>query len=206
MVYAENTVTGIFGHKGSGKTTTGVTLTLIEKIINDINRFYSNIRIEYEGFNFLHGRDMVELKKHLDGSLIFIDELHEYADSRNSQSFQNKRVSDFFLQSRHTQSDIFYTTQFKDQIDKRIRRITDVNIVTENLFIDSDNDGYDDLFNMTITDIRRPDCKPLALSYYAKPVFDLFDSTERVNPFIFNKKEEIKLLKEEVNLETHQAD
>lgn len=196
MGYAENTVTGIFGHKGGGKTTTGVMLTIVAKVLNEIKTFYSNIYIQEDGFNFLKGRDMVELKKSLDGSLIFIDELHEYADSRNSQSFQNKRVSDFFLQSRHTDSDIFYTTQYKDQIDKRIRRITDVNIIVENLYIDIDSDGFDDLFRIIITDIRRPDCEPVELTFYAKPIFDIFDSTERVNPFVFNKNEEKKLLEE----------
>jgi hypothetical protein len=103
---------------------------------------------------------------------------------------QNKRVADFFLQSRHTRSNVYYTTQFKDQVDKRIRRITDIDIVCENLFIDTDNDGDDDLFKINMVDRRRPDISGISRVVYAKPVFDLFDSTERINPFVFTRKQE----------------
>lgn len=136
---------------------------------------------------------MIELTDKLDDSCVLIDELHEYADCRNSHSLQNKRVSDFFLQSRHTRSNIYYTTQYKDQIDKRIRRITDIDIVCENLFTDLDGDGDDDLFRMTIADRRTPTVEARELEFYAKPVFDMFDSTEKINPFVFTKKEEKKL-------------
>lgn len=57
---------------------------------------------------------MIDLTDKLKDSAIFIDELHEYCDSRNSGSLQNKRVADFFLQSRHTASNVYYTSQFKD--------------------------------------------------------------------------------------------
>lgn len=156
------------------------------------SNLFANLRLEIEGFQWLKGRDMIDLTHKLNDSIILVDELHEYADSRNSQSFQNKRVSDFFLQSRHTKSNIYYTTQFKDQIDKRIRRITDIDIVCENLFTDLDHDGDDDYFQITIVDRRRPDMLPKVVRYYAKPVFDLFDSTERINPFVFGKTEEVK--------------
>jgi hypothetical protein len=133
---------------------------------------------------------MIDLTDKLNNSAIGIDELHEYADSRNSGTLQNKRVADFFLQSRHTKSNVYYTTQFKDQIDKRIRRITDIDIVCENLFMDLDNDGDDDLFKITIADRRMPELRPKEMKFYAKPIFDMFDSTERINPFVFTKKQE----------------
>jgi hypothetical protein len=89
---------------------------------------------------------------------------------------------------------VYYTTQFKDQVDKRIRRITDIDIVCENLFIDTDQDGDDDLFKIKMVDRRRPDMNSIDRLIYAKPVFEMFDSTERINPFVFSKKEEKKLL------------
>ena len=186
---AENIVIGIYGFKGGGKTTTMVLFLMLEHSVNFRNRFFANLKVDLEGFNWLNGRDMIDLTDKLNDSCIGIDELHEYADCRDSGSFQNKRVSDFFLQSRHTRSNVYYTTQFKDQIDKRIRRITDIDIVCENLFIDSDYDGDDDLFNFTMVDRRRMDIPPVTRTFYAKPVFDLFDSTERINPFVFTKKD-----------------
>jgi len=140
---------------------------------------------------------MIELEHTLNDSVIGIDELHEYADARNAGSLQNKRVSDFFLQSRHFNCDIFYSSQYKDQVDKRIRRITDIDVVCENLFTDLDGDGDDDLFQLVIKDRRLPDSRVRTLRFYAKPVFDLFDSTERINPFVFTKEQE-KLWKQKV--------
>ena len=189
---AENIVIGIFGFKGSGKTTTLILFLLLEYLSEYRERFFANLKIKLTGFQLLNGKDMIDLTEKLDDSCIGIDELHEYADCRDSGTFQNKRVSDFFLQSRHTRSNIYYTTQFKDQVDKRIRRITDIDIVCENLFIDSDGDGDDDLFRITIVDRRRPDIPPKTLTFYAKPIFNIFDSTERINPFVFNKKDEEK--------------
>lgn len=192
MVKANNLVVSICGFKGAGKTTTAVLFTYLESLSGYRNNLFSNLKLDIEGFQWLKGNDMIELTDKLNDSVILVDELHEYADSRESGSFQNKRVADFFLQSRHTMSNVYYTTQFKDQIDKRIRRITDIDIVCENLFIDTDKDGDDDLFRITIINRHRPELKPKVMEYYAKPVFELFDSTERINPFVFNKKDQAR--------------
>jgi hypothetical protein len=80
----------------------------------------------------------------------------------------------------------------KDQVDKRIRRITDVDIVCENLFRDSDHDGDDDVFRLTMVDRRMSDIPARVLDFYAKPIFNLFDSTERINPFLLGKSAEKK--------------
>lgn len=188
---AENVVVGIYGWKGAGKTTTLTLFLLLEFLSGFRERLFSNYSLDFE-FEWLMGHDMIELTDKLNDSAVGIDELHEYADSRNSGTLQNKRVADFFLQSRHTRSNVYYTTQFKDQVDKRIRRITDIDVVCENLFQDLDGDGDDDYFQITIADRRVPNQKPKELKFYAKPVFDLYDSTERINPFVFTKKQEKK--------------
>jgi hypothetical protein len=56
--------------------------------------------------------------------------------------------------------------------------------------MDLDNDGDDDLFKITIADRRMPELRPKEMKFYAKPIFDMFDSTERINPFVFTKKQE----------------
>ena len=185
MSKAENIVVGIFGHKGDFKTTTGVLFTWLENNMGTRKHLYSNIKLNIPNFDWLKGNDVVMLSKKLDDSIIFIDELQQYADCRTSSSLQNMRVSNFFLQSRHTKSNVYYTTQYKDQIDKRIQRITDIDIVSKNLFYDSDNDGDDDLFKITIIDKRGTGNIPVSKVLYAKPIWELFDSTDRVDPFVF---------------------
>lgn len=189
MVKAENKVVGIYGWKGSGKTTALTLFLLIESIQKIRSRIFCNYKLEFP-FHWLNGLDMIDLEKSLDDSVIGIDELHEYADSRNAGTLQNKRIADFFLQSRHFHCDIIYTTQYKDAIDKRIRRITDIDVVCENMFTDLDGDGDDDCFQLVIKDRRLPDAAVRQVRFYAKPIFDLFDSTERIHAFVFNKDQE----------------
>lgn len=189
MVKAVNVVVGIFGHKGDGKTTTLTLFLYLEYQFGVMKHSFCNYKLEFP-FEWLKGKDMIDLTNKLDDSVVGIDELQQYADSRDSLTLQNKRVSNFFLQSRHTNSNIYYSTQFKDQIDKRIQRITDIDIVTTNMYVDSDKDGDDDIFKLTILDRRTNSGK--TTFYYAKPVFDMFDSRERINPFIFSEKEAIE--------------
>jgi hypothetical protein len=177
--------------KGAGKTTTLTLFMFLESISGYRQRLFSNYKLNFD-FQWLDGKDMIDLTDKLNDSAVAIDELHEYCDSRNSGTLQNKRVADFFLQSRHTRSNIYYTSQYKDQIDKRVRRITDVDVVCENLFTDLDGDGSDDLFQITIQDRRIVTSKPRQLKYYAQPIFDMFDSTEKINPFLLGKSAEKK--------------
>ena len=187
MVKATNTVTGIYGWKGAGKTVVQTLMLYLEHLTKKKPVIYCNLALTFP-FKWLHGDDIVEIAEHLQNSAIGIDELHEYADCRNSGSVQNRRVADFFLQSRHTNANVYYTTQYKDQVDKRIRRITDVDIVCENLGIDSDGDGHDDLFRLTIKDRRQIDSPVLTKVICGTPVFDMYDSTERINPFEMKRK------------------
>lgn len=203
MVKAENVVVGVYGWKGSGKTTALTLFGYLEHLCKSRLHIFSNYKLKFDA-EWLKGNDMIDLTDKLNDSTILIDELHEYADSRNSGTLQNKRVADFFLQSRHTRSNVYYSTQFKDQVDKRIRRITDIDIVCENCFMDSDHDGDDDIFKINMVDRRRPDVGSTTRYFYAKPIFDLFDSTERINPFSFSKKDE-KALKDKINLLNKEA-
>lgn len=192
MTKAENIVTGICGHKGSGKTTL-LTFFLISEIEQEIkNKCFCNYSLKIP-FTWLNAYDMIEHMEIFENSTIGIDELHEYADSRSSGTLQNKRIADFFLQSRHTSSNVYYTSQFIDQIDKRIRRITDIEVLCENLHIDTDNDGDDDLFRFTIYDTRT--LKFEERMFYAKPIFSMYDSKERINPFMISKEREKEIKK-----------
>lgn len=186
---ATNVITGIYGWKGGGKTLIMTLFLLMEWEQKMRPQIYSNYALALP-FEYLRGSDMASLSRRLGNSLIAVDELHEYADSRNSASIQNRRVATFFLQSRHTNSNVYYTTQFKDQVDKRIRRITDIDVVCENMLIDSDGDGDDDMFRVTISDHRSGTALVKTLEIYGRPLFNIYDSTEHINPFVWTKEDD----------------
>lgn len=188
----ENTITAIHGFKGDGKTSVCTLFMYLEKLNRPWVKLYANYKLKFGDASFLHGQDMIENRTLFNDAVIAIDELHEYADSRDSGSAQNKRISDFFLQSRHGGTNGYITDQYKDQYDKRIRRICDYDAVVTNLYVDSDHDGDDDLFRVTIINRRRPDLGAVTRDIYLKPVFDLFDSEDRIDPFIYTKKDSEK--------------
>jgi len=64
----------------------------------------------------------------LQNSTLFIQEAHNYVDSRRSSSEKNRIFSYFLLQSRHSgrgSLDVIYDTQEISQVDIRLRRNTD---------------------------------------------------------------------------------
>src|SRR4030042_6288578 len=135
---AENTVIGIFGYKGSFKTTVLTFLLHEDFLALSDRKVFSNYKLSFK-FDWLKAEELILDIDKFNNTIIGIDELHEYADSRNSSSFQNRLISSFFLQSRHTNSNVYYTSQYEDQIDKRIIRITDIIIYCNNLYTDMDN-------------------------------------------------------------------
>lgn len=199
MTKAENIVTGIYGNKGDGKTSFLTYLLKSEFDLKEKIPIFSNYELCFD-FKWLNAYELLLNWSSFEKSTIGIDELHEYADSRNSSTLQNKLVCGFFLQSRHTESNINYTTQFPDQIDKRIRRITDIDIYIANMHKDMDGDGDDDLFQFTICDMRY---RKVATKYfYAKPIFDLYNSKSRINPFMVSKEKQKELIQKIEQLNT----
>ena len=97
----------------------------------------------------------------------------------------------FVLQSRHRSVNFYYTTQHDGQVDKRIRENTDVNMICENLYIDSDNDGFNDMFRIIIQDRRFRPIKFKQKMLYGTPIFKMYNSDYLVD--IFTMKELNKL-------------
>jgi len=129
------TIYGIEGGIGTGKTLLAVHLTLDK--LKEGKKIYSNVKlhesienVEYLSKEFVN--DMFKKIKtgELDmrNSVVLIQEMHNYMDSRSSMSKKNKTLSYWILQSRHTgkgSCDIIYDTQDLMQVDKRLRINTD---------------------------------------------------------------------------------
>jgi len=133
-------IIGIEGGIGTGKTLTGVTLTL--KDLYDGKKVYANVKFKnipknlMDKITYLTKDNMAKIFDHvkkgtwdMTNSTVFIQEAHNYMDSRNSQSQKNKILSYWILQSRHTgrgSCDIIFDTQELGQVDLRLRRNTDI--------------------------------------------------------------------------------
>lgn len=183
----KNLIIGIFGMKGSGKTLFMVLLLYLEMLAG--KKIMANIKLYFD-FEPLDPDELAELSKRLVGKTIGIDELHQYADSRRSGHQQNINIGSFFLQSRHRGVNVIYTEQFQGQAEKRCRDNTDIKVIARNLYIDSDGDGWDDIFEYTIIDLRHESVKTIII--YGKPLFDMYNSEEIVDKYHMDKPEKPK--------------
>ena len=130
----------IEGGIGTGKTITGVWF-ILEELFKENKTIYTNTYLKHipkqykSNINYLtkeYITNIFEKVKNkeirMENSCVFIQEAHNYCDSRNSQSKTNKTIGYWILQSRHTgqgSCDIFYDTQAIGQVDLRLRRNTD---------------------------------------------------------------------------------
>ena len=179
-----NLVVGIKGLKGSGKTLF-MTILLYQEHLKG-KKIFTNYKV-YFPHEIIDVNKMVELDIELKNSAIGLDELHMICDARRSGKKQNILMSYFILQSRHRSVNFYYTTQFDRQVDARIRENTDINMVCENLFIDTDGDGLNDLFRIMVQDRRFRPIKFKQKLIYGQPFFQMYDSDYIVD--IFNMKE-----------------
>lgn len=132
------TIYAIVGGIGTGKTLSLTAFGLVD--LEKGKKLFCNIKLKnvqgYKKLIFELNKDIInnmflEVKNgtlKLENSTILIQEAHNYLDSRNSMSKQNKSLSYWILQSRHTgkgSCDIIYDTQNLGQVDIRLRRNTD---------------------------------------------------------------------------------
>lgn len=117
-------VSGYFGLPGCGKTTFLAKMAQIE--LKKIKQGKSKYTTVYTNFYCSGCKkiDFYQLGSYLiEDSLILIDEITLYADSRDFKTFSHA-VKEFFLLHRHYNDDIVYFTQHYNNVDKKIRDIT----------------------------------------------------------------------------------
>lgn len=181
-------IIGIYGLKGAGKTLL-MTLLLFLEQKHLKKKIYINYKVEFP-HEKLDLQSLAELDEQLQNSAIGIDELHMIADSRRAGAKQNLLVTYFVLQSRHRSVNMYFTSQFEHQIDRRIRENTDIKIIIENLNIDSDGDGKPDLFRLIIQDLRGFETQYYEHYIRGTTLFNMFDTDYIVN--LFKLKEDKK--------------
>jgi len=125
-------ITGIIGGRGTGKTLSMVYLA--REASKKGKKLYTNFKIKLPATYLTKewvGSMLEKVKEgsiNLKNSCVLIDEMHNYMDSRTAMSKKNRALSYWIAQSRHTghgSCEIYYTTQFLNQVDLRLRNNTD---------------------------------------------------------------------------------
>lgn len=183
-------IIGIWGLPGAGKTTT---LTAVAQKALNGKRFIRELRSDYEGVftNFFcencYKLNFDDLKScAMPNSLMIVDEISLFADSRNFKTFDPKLMY-FFKMHRHYGIDLIWCSQSASDADKKIRDITDTFYLLEPSFFS----GFSVLkkvyhnfsfANRQITDTydvaSRLEWKHIRLKKYWK-YFDSFEREER---------------------------
>lgn len=117
-------IQGYFGLPGSGKTTflTMLAQKELKKIRKNKSRYDKVLTNFYcDGCYKIDYKDLGHFS--IENSLILLDEITLYADSRDFKQFDKFHKS-FFLLHRHYNCDVIYFTQQYDGVDKKIRDIT----------------------------------------------------------------------------------
>jgi len=120
------------GRQGSGKTAF-ITKLLVDNYSND-KKVYSNYSlfdIDYEKITFDNKRnknaiDILNVIKdnpnYFNNSIMLLDEIHLYFDSRDFMKHNNRIIQNFFSQLRKRNILLLATTQYILHLDIRIRR------------------------------------------------------------------------------------
>ncbi len=120
------------GRQGSGKTAF-ITKLLVDNYTSD-KRVYSNYSlygIDYEKITFDNKKnknsiDILDMIKdnpdYFNNSIMLLDEIHIYFDSRDYMRQNNRVIQNFFSQLRKRKILLLATTQYILHLDVRIRR------------------------------------------------------------------------------------
>lgn len=173
-------IIGYVGTRGRGKTLSCVR-EAYEHYLKGYT-IYSNINLNKKYFKTwfkLDGQmlvDWVEGDKQFKKAFFILDEVHVYLDSRMGMSKRNIIISYFILQTRKRDVRLGYTTQFYNQVEKRLRQPTEVIVECQNY----NNKGI--IINRNIVYVLELNHK-FQQQFIANDYFDFYDTNEIVNPF-----------------------
>lgn len=77
--------------------------------------------------------ELIEDKAQLQDCVILLDELHVWLDSRASMRKKQRMITYFILQTRKRNVRLLCSTQHFEQVDKRLRKTTDILVFCRNL-------------------------------------------------------------------------
>lgn len=173
-------IVAIIGLLGTGKTL-ALTYFAFKHYLKG-ERLYASYCLKYP-LEYNHIRTLEEFKQMHDG-IFFGDELWSWTDCRTSKSKMNKIITNILLRSRKRRLDIYYSSQFFKQPDKRLRELSQViikpslnkskTVCTLKYYSLSENGSF------VLTKIEK---------FNTEPIFNLYDTNEEVE-MIEDEKDE----------------
>lgn len=173
----------VVGELGAGKTLT-LTYLALRQWLQKGRRIYAN----YTFYGVPYFRvDSVQDIDEMSNGFAAMDEFWLWIDSRASVSLKNRLIGNILLKSRKRGLTIAYTTQSFDQIDKRIRKVTDF-IAYPILAVGNTH--------CKVVIFRGPKPSPTGIidKLYFRPevVYQAYNSNEEIKPLLLDDKEEMK--------------
>lgn len=173
-------IVGFIGSMGSGKT-----LSLTRQVYREYRKgkqIISNMH-----FNFPYTPLTIEMLLEYDQNdtplhncVLVVDEAHVYLDSRTSASKRNRIMSLFLTQTRKKNVHLYYTTQYYDQIDKRLRNNTEciVRCKKKEIFYKKSK-----FYLITNRYLIKEDCgfRTMVSRYVGNKFFSLYDTGEVIS-------------------------
>ena len=165
-------IIGLFGDRGAGKS-----LLLTIFLRDAYNKGYpvvSNYKLffpdrEKNPIRYMSFAQMCDMPYDLEGAIIGCDEFQAGADSRETMSNRNRKLTKLCTQLRKRHCSLYYTTQRFDLIDKRARSQTDGFICVQP---NSEPGFFEAVFMVddeTVVNRRR---------FYGVPAYEWYDTDE----------------------------
>lgn len=175
-------IIGYIGTRGRGKT-----LSCVREAYEHQQKgytIYSNIKLDkdiFPTYKEITGKmlmDWVKGDQQFKKAFFILDEVHVYIDSRMGMSKKNVIISYFVLQTRKRDVRIGYTTQFLNQVDKRLRNPTEIFVQCQNYML------QDKTNIMQQNIVTRPETgQAWTDTFIANDYFGYYNTDEIVNPF-----------------------
>lgn len=132
-------IVGIVGDLGDGKSIVGISTVSILRTLSLATQtplqVSSNIPLTYPHHPIVYYDEL----DNLFNTLIFIDEIHIVADSRNTHAKQNFFTSGVTMKVRKAKSQMFWTSQESSQVELRVRNRTTLFLNPVKISPDPDN-------------------------------------------------------------------
>lgn len=172
-------ILSIMGFAGTGKTLLGVYFSARYKYLGNYEIISNLKKLSFKDYDvekdFILLVDSIRSNRNLlpEKKLLFVDEIQQYLDSRESATSKNKKLTRYFYQIRKFGFDFIYTLQDFHSVDIRLRRITEYFVLPSydkrNKILSYELYGVDEEL-ITTRSIRIPD-----------KLFNMYDTYEDID-------------------------
>lgn len=164
---------GIFGNRGSGKTTLAVFFARLCLFAGWTVKSNMNI----VGSLPLELTDLIDLDSKIQNEVLVCDEIYTMAESRISTSKLNRFMGYVNFQARKMHRHIVYTAQLASSVDLRFTELTDLPVMAASRIDKKEDFNY----CFVVNDIGLP--RMITYDFADREIFPYFNTDQRIRPF-----------------------